>query len=74
MPPLLIENIDKILDLRRGMVDDGNVPKSIQKALKALESCGNPHGKMEKERGDWAKVGLRADTRSVGIWLCGQCS
>ena len=53
--PLLIENIDKIVDLRRGMVDDGNVPKSIQKALKALESRGNPYGKMEKKRGDWAK-------------------
>ena len=33
--PLLIEYIDKIVDMRRGMVDDGNVPKSIQKALKA---------------------------------------
>ena len=37
------------------MVDDGNVPKSIQKALKALESRGNPYGKMEKKRGDWTK-------------------
>ena len=53
--PLLIENIDKIVDLRRGMVDDGNVPKSIQKALKALESRGNPYGKMEKKKADWAK-------------------
>jgi Fe-S oxidoreductase len=53
--PLMIENIDKIVDLRRGMVDDGNVPKSIQKALKALESRGNPYGKMEKKRGDWTK-------------------
>ncbi len=53
--PLLIEYIDKIVDLRRGMVDDGNVPKSIQKALKALESRGNPYGKMEKKRADWAK-------------------
>ncbi len=53
--PLLIEYVDKIVDLRRGMVDDGNVPKSIQKALKALESRGNPYGKMEKKRGDWAK-------------------
>ena len=53
--PLLIENVDKIVDLRRGMVDDGNVPKSIQKALKALESRGNPYGKMEKKRSDWAK-------------------
>ena len=51
--PLLIEYIDKIVDLRRGLVDDGNVPKSIQKALKALESRGNPYGKMEKKRADW---------------------
>jgi Fe-S oxidoreductase len=53
--PLLIEYIDKIVDLRRGLVDDGNVPKSIQKALKALESRGNPYGKMEKKRADWSK-------------------
>src|SRR5271165_2190518 len=53
--PLLIEYIDKIVDLRRGMVEDGNVPKSIQKALKALESRGNPYGKMEKKKADWAK-------------------
>jgi Fe-S oxidoreductase len=53
--PLLIEYIDKIVDLRRGLVDDGNVPKSLQKALKALESRGNPYGKMEKKRADWTK-------------------
>ena len=51
--PLLIENIDKIVDMRRGMVDDGNVPQSLQKPLKALESRGNPYGKMEKKRADW---------------------
>jgi Fe-S oxidoreductase len=54
--PLLIEYIDKIVDLRRGMVDDGKVPQSLQKALKALESRGNPFGKMDKKRGDWAKA------------------
>ena len=52
--PLLIEYIDKIVDLRRGLVDDGNVPQSLQKPLKALESRGNPFGKMEKKRADWA--------------------
>jgi hypothetical protein len=46
--------IDKIVDLRRGMVDDGNVPQSLQKPLKALENRGNPYGKMEKKRADWA--------------------
>jgi Fe-S oxidoreductase len=54
--PLLIEYIDKIVDLRRGLVDDGTVPKSVQKALKALESRGNPYGKMEKKRADWTKA------------------
>ena len=53
--PLGIEYIDKIIDLRRGMVDDGNVPQSLQKPLKALEKRGNPWGKMEKKRADWAK-------------------
>ncbi len=52
--PLLIEHIDKIVDLRRGLIDDGNVPQSLQKPLKALESRGNPYGKMEKKRADWA--------------------
>ncbi len=53
--PLLIEYIDKIVDLRRGMIDDGNVPQSLQKPLKALESRGNPYGKMEKKKADWTK-------------------
>jgi Fe-S oxidoreductase len=51
---LLVEYIDKIVDLRRGLVDEGNVPQSLQKPLKALESRGNPYGKMEKKRADWA--------------------
>ncbi len=53
--PLGIEYIDKIVDLRRGMVDEGMVPQTLQKPLKALEKRGNPWGKMEKKRMDWAK-------------------
>ncbi len=53
--PVFIEYIDKIVDLRRGMVDDGNVPQSLQKPLSALEKRGNPWGKLEKKRGDWVK-------------------
>lgn len=53
--PLLVEYIDKIVDLRRGLIDDGNVPQSLQKPLKALESRGNPYGKMEKKRAEWVK-------------------
>jgi Fe-S oxidoreductase len=54
--PLLIEYIDKIVDLRRGLVEDGKVPQSLQRPLKALESRGNPYGKPEKKRADWIKV------------------
>jgi len=53
--PLLIEYIDKIVDVRRGLVDDGRVPQSLQKPLSALEKRGNPYGKMEKKRAEWAK-------------------
>jgi Fe-S oxidoreductase len=51
--PVGIEYIDKIVDLRRGMVDDGNVPQSLQKPLNSLEKRGNPFGKPEKKRADW---------------------
>jgi Fe-S oxidoreductase len=50
------EYVDKIVDLRRGMIDGGNVPQSLQKPLKALESRGNPYGKMEKKKADWTKA------------------
>ncbi|MBW1989132.1 MAG: (Fe-S)-binding protein [Deltaproteobacteria bacterium] len=53
--PIFIEYIDKMVDLRRGMVDEGMVPQSLQKPLSALEKRGNPYGKMEKKRADWAK-------------------
>jgi Fe-S oxidoreductase len=53
--PVMIEYIDKIVDLRRGMVDEGMVPQSLQKPLSALEKRGNPWGKMEKKRADWTK-------------------
>ncbi len=53
--PLGIEYIDKMVDLRRAMVDDGNVPQSLQKPLQSLEKRGNPWGKMEKKRSEWTK-------------------
>jgi Fe-S oxidoreductase len=49
----MIEYIDKIVDLRRSMVDEGMVPQSLQKPLGALEKRGNPYGKMEKKRAEW---------------------
>jgi Fe-S oxidoreductase len=57
--PLLVEYIDKIVDLRRGLVDDGKAPQPLHKPLKALEGRGNPFGKMEKKRADWAQGAVR---------------
>jgi Fe-S oxidoreductase len=51
--PVGIEYIDKIVDLRRGMVEEGLVPQSLQKPLSALEKRGNPWGKLEKQRAAW---------------------
>ena len=53
--PIGIEYINKIVDMRRGMVDEGNVPQSLQKPLQSLEKRGNPYGKMEKKRAEWTK-------------------
>lgn len=53
--PLGIEYIDKIVDLRRGLVEQGRVPQSLQKPLSALEKRGNPWGKSQRNRADWAK-------------------
>lgn len=77
--PLLVEYIDKIVDLRRGLIDAANVPQSLQKPLKALESRGNPYGKLEKKRADWAKTSefkqqctvkiLNVDTRAETLYF-----
>ncbi|MFA6954581.1 MAG: heterodisulfide reductase-related iron-sulfur binding cluster [Thermoanaerobaculia bacterium] len=64
--PVGIEYIDKMVDLRRGMVDDGLVPQSLQKPMSALEKRGNPWGKLEKKRGEWtAGVGEGIEVKSV---------
>ena len=65
--PLGIEYIDKIIDLRRGMVDEGIVPQSLQKPLGSLEKRGNPWGKMERKRADWVKeLGENCSVKTLG--------
>ncbi len=64
--PVGIEYIDKMVDLRRGMVDDGLVPQSLQKPMSALEKRGNPWGKLEKKRAEWtAGVGEGVNVKLV---------
>ena len=54
--PVTIEYLDKIIDMRRHLVDEGNVPASLQKPMADLEKRGNPYGKMPRKRGDWTGV------------------
>ena len=67
--PVMIEYIGRIVDMRRYLVDDGNLPASLQKPMAALEKRGNPYGKMARKRGDWAKeVGCEINGEpAVGI-------
>jgi Fe-S oxidoreductase len=65
--PLLVEHIDRIVDLRRGLVDDGNVPQSLQKPFNSLETRGNPFGKAEKKRAEWARESTFAQTCHVRL-------
>ena len=65
--PLLVEYIDKIVDLRRGMIEEGNVPQGLQKPLRALESRGNPYGAMDKKRADWTKAKEFRETCDVQV-------
>ncbi len=53
--PVTIEYIDRIVDMRRFLIDDGNLPATLQKPMAALEKRGNPYGKMARKRGDWVK-------------------
>jgi Fe-S oxidoreductase len=53
--PVMIEYIDRVVDMRRFLVDDGRLPATLQKAMAALEKRGNPFGKMGRKRGDWVK-------------------
>jgi Fe-S oxidoreductase len=71
--PVAIEYIDKMVDLRRSMVEEGNVPQSIQKALMSLERRGNPWGEREKKRAAWAngngRGGANGDSDTAAVRL-----
>ncbi len=54
--PVLIEYVDKIVDLRRHLVEEGAVPATVQKALAEIEKRGNPYGKAPRSRGDWIRT------------------
>ena len=59
--PVSIEHVDHIVDLRRHMVMvESSFPSEAEPMLRDVERAGNPWGKAQSERADWAaELGVR---------------
>jgi len=53
--PVGIEHVPTIVGLRQRLVDDGEMPTSVQDALKKLGKNGNSFGASERQRGRWSQ-------------------
>lgn len=53
--PVFIEYIDKMIDMRRHLIETAQNPKTFNTVLTHLEKTGNPFGKPPKKRADWIK-------------------
>lgn len=53
--PVMIEYVNKVIDLRRGLVlTEDRYPEELAKAFKSLETNSNPWGFGRDSRADWA--------------------
>jgi Fe-S oxidoreductase len=59
--PVSIEHVDHIVDLRRNLVMvDSRFPSEAEPMLRDVERAGNPWGRAQTERADWAaELGVR---------------
>ncbi|MBM3301938.1 MAG: (Fe-S)-binding protein, partial [Deltaproteobacteria bacterium] len=53
--PIFIEYIDKIIDMRRYLVDQGEVPQSLQRPMQQIKKKGNAYGGTKTKRAAWKK-------------------
>ena len=53
--PVCIEYIDKIIDMRRHLIETSQNPKTFNQILMHFEKTGNPFGKPATKRADWIK-------------------
>jgi Fe-S oxidoreductase len=67
--PVLIEYVDKIVDMRRHLVqEEARFPAELTRTFKGMETQGNPWGLSADKRLDWAQdveVPLLADNPSA---------
>ncbi len=76
--PVLIQPIQKIVDLRRYLVQEkGEFPGPLQEAFQSIEVTGSPYGVGGEERLKWAErldVPIRAETDDVEILFWVGCA
>jgi Fe-S oxidoreductase len=53
--PLHIEHVPKIVDMRRQLVEQGNVPRTLQDAFANFQRSGNSMGKPPRQRPKWTR-------------------
>lgn len=54
--PVMIEHVDKIVDMRRHLVMmEGNMPAELQNTMKNWETQSNPWGMAPDSRDEWAR-------------------
>jgi Fe-S oxidoreductase/nitrate reductase gamma subunit len=53
--PVGIEHVPMIVDMRRALVDSGDVDPKVQKVFQNLDRYGNSFGQPERNRGRWTK-------------------
>ncbi len=54
--PLHIEHVPKIVQLRRSLVEDGEIEPMLQESLTSLQTHGNSFGKSPKQRARWTRA------------------
>lgn len=53
--PLHIEHVPKIVDMRRDLIDQGDVEPMLQDALESLQKYGNSFKKPARQRSKWTR-------------------
>src|SRR5579859_150428 len=74
--PVGIEHVPTIVGLRQRLVDEGDMPDSVQEALTKLGKNGNSFGASERQRGRWTqelpfKVKDARKERVEYLWFVG---
>lgn len=67
--PVLIEHVDTIMDMRRGLLQSNMAPSNLQATLKNIRTKSNPWGLDPKDREKWIAE-LKAE-RGVEVKLAG---